>query len=1192
MRSQTDFFSMPGACSPNNYTPTSNTTDFEPSCLVEIRQPSTPPDPRCNQDSAKVDGVNIELFENLEQSSNALPDWRTECVDGSAIAPDLYHAATGIIEDTGYWEPNEALGQEVKVFWQTKPPHSYGALLGFYQEDGELWQAKPQNPRQFPKKGADGSIKEWKIAKYEAPKGAGSTPYLPTIPESIRRRVAQRYGCEVPREGSFWEWVAQNPSIPIVPTEGGKKDLSMLSAGYVAIGLYGVSGGYRSKDLLGNPTTPHLIPELERFCQPGRRVILAFDQDEDADTKRKVGASLAKFGQLLADAGCTVTVAEWDGSKGKGVDDLIASHGVEAFESAVTSARALGRYQKEHQKEKRQHQKNKARDLWLQKVSDIAGAHSEANRAQVATAFDRQHKLSGIPETGHFEPLELPAEGTRKMTVLDGSKMTRKTSIALKSAVMQGEYIGLSGILYAPTRVLARNLAKELGIYTTEQFFTMSEENRPVRPWLVACPESAWKLEGMTFDVVAFDEGNESIPRIQSGILGNHPEKSREVIKAQLQQASFVVVAQDGLYRPTVRAIQRWGCFDHSQVDAIHRKRPATQMKVWLYCDDTQPDEAWDGTESEQPPPRNDAFLSWADGIVKAVLAGRKVVIPTGSEGKGRAIHRLLRTLFPEKRGQVIDGRWTPKKIRSEFADNPSEFASTNRLDWLIYSPTFDSGVSIEGNYFDVQFEYVRPFEAASNASQRGERYRAAIRGDVERHVYISNRGLPSMPPVEVFTIDYWRELLSHPTDMDAVNLARQLGADTLCDRICADAPEDWLELPELLAITARETYFKRELLQREWRLNGWEIAPGPMADSGRLKQLSEQFYDITQGLIEQKARTLAKATPRRQASDEAQGAIEATKHRKWEIKKMLGDYPGLNDSTFMESWVVAAGGRSLPALQVRSLLLMAHQAPELWSSLSTQFGLHAIGKAESLDLPELPCSPNVYETARLLKDAPGLFQLATGQIQQWTNADAVITNLAAWARDNAKALARLTTHNQRIHGYQFTPKTTDIKCAHKLLAMVGLEPQCHGRQASGNRLWQYRLKASGDVDAKLSQVDLAAMKDGKQPRTHDLERQLHRLTTDGEVFDALNQVLADRIRQGVDAFAAVESKLLEKYTPSVNSVGIDPITETSDKPLYHYPKLGLRGTIESIWLSTCVFLAETGQRFTGISLCELTPAG
>jgi len=828
-------------------------------------------------------------------------------------------------------------------------------------------------------------------------------------------------------------------------------------------------------------------------------------------------------------------------------------------------------------RQRRQQRREAERQTWLASVAAIAGVTADSDRATIAGAFHTQHTLSGPSEVGMFPALDVPSE--RRLTVLGGAKMTRKTSKALKSAAAKCDALGLSGVVYAPTRVLARSLAKVLGIYTVDQYFAMPAQYRPPHPWLVACPESAWKLANLNPDVVIFDEPNESIPRLQSGILGNHPQQSREVVKQQLLNCSWCIVAQDGIYRPTVATVQRWGEFAPDEVETIRRQRNKTEMKVYLYLAMAGETEEWDGTERKKQSPADHAFYTWFDGIVRQIEAGKKVIIPCGAEGKGRAIHRVLRSLFPDKRGQVIDGKYTPQGVRSAFADNPSGLAEARSLDWLIYSPTFDSGVSIEGTYFDAQYEYVRAFEPATNASQRGERYRDAIRGEklTERHVYVAQRGLPSMPPVEVFTADYWRELLSRPTDTNTINLARQIGGDDLVQRLDRDAPEDWLELPQFMAIAARETYFKVELLTQEWQRNGWAIMPS-VEDAEAAARWSDCFYEINQGIIQQKSRALAKAKGKASEGEDVAGAIEATKHHKWEISQTLGPNLALLSSPdFMESWVVAGDG-SLQALQVQALVKMAHTQPDLWQQLGQAFALATVAKAEGLgDIPDLPCSPRIYETAKLLATAPGLWELISRATNQWTNKAQIVLDLAAWSRQNAKALGRLSAHAQRIHGLQFTSKTPAVKCVHKLLKMVGLDGQCIGRVSTGKREYRYRLVTAVDIQAKLA----------KARRTYDLRRRLYRIDTQTEVLQALEGVLTDLVNDA--GWAAVKTDLLARYrqneASSTTSVVKNPITEVlggTPKPTHRWPLMGLEGWIERIESGVnAIFRTVSGAMFT-----------
>lgn len=1106
-----------------------------------------------------------------------------ECVVESAIAPTLYKAAISFVEDSGQWEPNYELGYTVSRFWETQRPHSFRELACFRQESGELWQAKPENPQVNRQKSAqrlsqalgqpveksevNGLLRlhpeHTVFRKYETPLGAGSTPYLPPVTARVWRQVAIRYGVECPAEVSlaalvglggedtlapgFWDWVTVNPEIDILFTEGGKKVLAALSQGYAAIGFYGFRAYQAHDPILKTKIAPRLMPEVQRFIQPGRRAHIAFDQDEKPETRHDVEQGRAVFAGLMTTAGCDVRLVLWDGSLGKGIDDFIAAQGADAFEQLIAQAKPSAKHERARQRAWARQKRENERQAWLGQVATLVGLPEDADRMAIANVFRDRARLSGTLEVGHFPRLALPADGDRRLIVLDGSKMTRKTSVGLRSIVEEGQQQRWCGVLFSPTRVLAANLAYELDILTIDQYLALPPDNRPAVVWVTACPESAHKLRSISANVVAFDEANECIPRVESGELGNHPELARQAVKDLLSRANVVVLAQDGIYRPTIAAAQRWGNFDPTQVEVLRRHRPKTEMDIALYLDQAGAGESWDGTARESTPKANNAFYTWFAGIETAVSNDQTVIIPSGSEGKARTIHRVLRGLHPDLKGQPIDGKYTPHRVRTEFAKTPTTFAPNRNLAWLPTSPVFNSGVSIEGTYFDQQFEYARAFETASSISQRGERNRDAIRGEKikRRNVYIASRGLATMPDPAVFTPDYWRSLLARDPNTDAINLAQQMGCTEIASRLGQASADDWLELPEFLAIQAQETYFKVEFLRLEWESNGWAVSE-MVCDPQAAETWSQTFYEATQDLIAQKGRTLAKAKGKKQAGDEPAGAIEATKHHKWELQQKLGNYPGLNNPEWLESWVIDSGTRGLFELRVRSLVCIAHEQPDLWAELARQHALNAIARAGQHDTADLPCTAREFSIAQLLKDAPGLYSVIKEQLTDWTNKDFVVAQAAMWARENAVSLAAVSSSHQRIHGLQFTSKTPLIRCFHKLLQMVGLDGVANGKITTGDdaRVFQYCLVKAIDIEAKIA-GKLADNCD----RVHSLQRQHKRIETDSEVFNALDQVLKQRVGDLTPAWDAIAAKVLEKAGLSRTSVGVRSLTEVLDNP-------------------------------------------
>jgi len=146
----------------------------------------------------------------------------------------------------------------------------------------------------------------------------------------------------------FWQWVIENPSIALLITEGAKKAGSLLSAGYAAIALPGIYSGFRQEKIWENAIgLPYLIPQLLPFCGGGREVVFAFDQDTKPKTIKNVWRAIEKTGKLLTYKGCKVSVARWS-SYWKGVDDFIASQGVESFNQVFSERISLDQYKIEN----------------------------------------------------------------------------------------------------------------------------------------------------------------------------------------------------------------------------------------------------------------------------------------------------------------------------------------------------------------------------------------------------------------------------------------------------------------------------------------------------------------------------------------------------------------------------------------------------------------------------------------------------------------------------------------------------------------------------------------------------------------------------------------------------------------------------------------------------------------------------
>ena len=178
---------------------------------------------------------------------------------------------------------------------------------------------KPDQPRKN---------KEGKTIKYEHPPSTPTRAFFLDIPASVWELVCARYNA-AKHGDNFWEWVTHQ-NIPVIITEGAKKAASLLSLGFVAIGLPGIFGGHR-KDPDGRR---HLIPELDWLKD--REVIICFDQDPKPVTRRNVFIASSQLGKLLSDKKhkCQVRLTGWEYPE-KGIDDVLMSYGQLSVEEII-----------------------------------------------------------------------------------------------------------------------------------------------------------------------------------------------------------------------------------------------------------------------------------------------------------------------------------------------------------------------------------------------------------------------------------------------------------------------------------------------------------------------------------------------------------------------------------------------------------------------------------------------------------------------------------------------------------------------------------------------------------------------------------------------------------------------------------------------------------------------------------------
>ena len=75
-----------------------------------------------------------------------------------------------------------------------------------------------------------------------------------------------------------------------------------------------------------------------------------------------------------------------------------------------------------------------------------------------------------------------------------------------------------------------------------------------------------------------------------------------------------------------------------------------------------------------------------------------------GNRKKARALSRVIRRLYPNRKVVIFDGTHTFNGSKMQFAENPTQWILDHQPDILIHTQVFNSGVSSECDYFDLAY--------------------------------------------------------------------------------------------------------------------------------------------------------------------------------------------------------------------------------------------------------------------------------------------------------------------------------------------------------------------------------------------------------------------------------------------------------------------------------------------------------
>jgi hypothetical protein len=519
-----------------------------------------------------------------------------------------------------------------------------------------------------------------KELKYEQPLGKGS---------------ARAFFAAVPSKPRLWLEALTNPAIPIILTEGAKKGCCLLSFGFVAIALGGVTSAVRTKDTLGNPIEPHLIADLAMFAIPGRRFYIAFDHDRKPKTVAAVNREINKLGKLLSRVGCEVYVISLPGPE-KGVDDFIVAQGVEAFQRCYDAAKPLWQWQV--------HQYSKLTYPVSQRVVQrYLGKVSPPDEAKLVCLKSPK----GTGKTESFIDIVEQATQTGQRVLLIGHRVQLVQAIA--------DRVGLPYVTELRTAEQGSLLGYGLcvdSLHETSQARFHAENWNDAIVIIDECEQVFWHL--LSADTEVRNHRIEVLQQLKELLINTLTSQSGRIY---LSDADLTNLSIDFIKELTGLPLQPWLL--------VNNWKPEEEAWQIHHYDQTKPT-VWLG--------QLDAHI--ADG-------GRPFVVTHSQKAKSlwstRTLEALLTQRHPDRRILRIDSETIADPSHPAFGCVSNLNEVLPNFDIVIASPSIETGVSIDirGHFTSVWgcFQGI----CAENSSRQSL---ARVREPVPRHLWVSKYGL------------------------------------------------------------------------------------------------------------------------------------------------------------------------------------------------------------------------------------------------------------------------------------------------------------------------------------------------------------------------------------------------------------------------------------------------------------------
>lgn len=607
-------------------------------------------------------------------------DFRTECIVGSDITPEMFELNVERITNSNTFDPDTGeMGYEVLAALNIEPTRFFegegdswnrpgskfgGEIYAFTSDRTGFFNAKPRIPVLDKETG--------KFRKYEARRKnegeEGNKIFYPNVSQSACDLLSENFGLGPIAPHNYWAVVLANPAIPVGIAEGAKKAVSLTGHGFPCVAVLGVANWS-----VGGSQPRILLPDLAALAVGARRIDIWYDMDDPIEKVKafKNGKIQAwKLTGALKEAGASDRTRPmcWDLKIGKGVDD------------AIQTIRSKG---------------ESVRD-WI--FDTINYSRHREIYLQTSKAYDLDPSRQIERDTvGDYLPDGIVVrDGAISTLIADtGSGKTHQ----IDKIIQQCKINGTLAIIFTPTNKLGEQAAHNFGIPHRNEVGSdgqqqdmgdiLSEARQ--RGGLVICPDSLdWARYLVKYHpnyMVICDEADKIAEHLSTGgTIKDRYAKINSGFAALLQNARSIVVAEAKISEGTLAAFEK---LSHKPAIVYRHRRETAKRQARIFVGLPEVIAA-------------KLLLEICDRLER----GENVIIPTDSQRMADKIERYLQARFPALRGMRNDAHTSYLPDVKILTKTPNTFLAENQLRYLIFSPVCKAGWDLKG--FDIDLNGLR----------------------------------------------------------------------------------------------------------------------------------------------------------------------------------------------------------------------------------------------------------------------------------------------------------------------------------------------------------------------------------------------------------------------------------------------------------------------------------------------------